>query len=559
MSRAAPSSAARTRGASEPLSAGHADLVDRHQARVAQPQPAAAEQGQDARAGAAAARAGGRRGSDSAGRGIRLRPSTRRARIPTLRRRAPERPDDPAPRRPRRRATSRPPSEAGRRSRPSRAADRGRRAAARARRRLERRRRRRGLPGHRRAHRHPRRRARRRRARGRRRRAVGPARGRLRGRRPGRRRVPGRHPGLGRRHADPERRRLRPGGGRDDPRRARARPRRRRGARAGPAPTAASPTARARSSASPGAGWCSRCASRWRPPSARRRSATPSSRGALGVEVGARAPLADVREAVLALRRGKGMVLDPGDADTVSAGSFFTNPVLDAGAFAALQARAAERLGPDAAPPAWPEADGQRQDVGRVAHRARRLPPRPRQPRGHRHLRQAHAGADQPRRRDDGRARRPRARDRRRRAGAPSASRSCPSRCSSGTTGRRPRQVIAATRRVVVSVRSSRASSAVAVEPAVAPLVERGLVEVEVRAQRDARQRRRVAGAEVVEGHARDELVAVAVAHAPGSRARPPSGRGARPARRRWRARRARWRARCSRRAARPAAARDRR
>ena len=40
---------------------------------------------------------------------------------------------------------------------------------------------------------------------------------------------------------------------------------------------------------------------------------------------------ADVREAVLALRRGKGMVLDPGDADTVSAGSFFTNPVLDAG------------------------------------------------------------------------------------------------------------------------------------------------------------------------------------------------------------------------------------
>ena len=32
---------------------------------------------------------------------------------------------------------------------------------------------------------------------------------------------------------------------------------------------------------------------------------------ALGVPVGATAPLADVREAVLALRRGKGMVLDP--------------------------------------------------------------------------------------------------------------------------------------------------------------------------------------------------------------------------------------------------------
>ncbi len=56
----------------------------------------------------------------------------------------------------------------------------------------------------------------------------------------------------------------------------------------------------------------------------------------LGVEVGRRAPLADVREAVLALRRGKGMVLDPADHDTWSAGSFFTNPVLDERAAAAL-------------------------------------------------------------------------------------------------------------------------------------------------------------------------------------------------------------------------------
>ena len=69
-------------------------------------------------------------------------------------------------------------------------------------------------------------------------------------------------------------------------------------------------------------------------------------------------PLGDVREAVLALRRGKGMVLDPDDPDTVSAGSFFTNPVLDADAFAALRARAAARLGADASPPAWPDADG---------------------------------------------------------------------------------------------------------------------------------------------------------------------------------------------------------
>ncbi len=49
----------------------------------------------------------------------------------------------------------------------------------------------------------------------------------------------------------------------------------------------------------------------------------------LGVEIGHRAPMADVREAVLGLRRGKGMVLDADDHDTWSAGSFFTNPVID--------------------------------------------------------------------------------------------------------------------------------------------------------------------------------------------------------------------------------------
>lgn len=50
----------------------------------------------------------------------------------------------------------------------------------------------------------------------------------------------------------------------------------------------------------------------------------------LGVDVGARAPLADVRAAVLELRAGKGMVLDAADHDTWSAGSFFTNPVVAA-------------------------------------------------------------------------------------------------------------------------------------------------------------------------------------------------------------------------------------
>ncbi len=52
----------------------------------------------------------------------------------------------------------------------------------------------------------------------------------------------------------------------------------------------------------------------------------------LGVELGQRAPLQQVREAVLELRRGKGMLLDDADHDTWSAGSFFTNPVVDAAA-----------------------------------------------------------------------------------------------------------------------------------------------------------------------------------------------------------------------------------
>ncbi|HEY3436836.1 MAG TPA: UDP-N-acetylmuramate dehydrogenase [Actinotalea sp.] len=50
----------------------------------------------------------------------------------------------------------------------------------------------------------------------------------------------------------------------------------------------------------------------------------------LGVEIGGRAPLVDVRAAVLELRAGKGMLLDAADHDTWSAGSFFTNPVVPA-------------------------------------------------------------------------------------------------------------------------------------------------------------------------------------------------------------------------------------
>jgi UDP-N-acetylmuramate dehydrogenase len=70
----------------------------------------------------------------------------------------------------------------------------------------------------------------------------------------------------------------------------------------------------------------------------------------LGIEVGERAPLAEVRNAVLALRRSKGMVLDPDDHDTWSAGSFFTNPILAAGVAAQLPDNAPRYPGGDGGP-----------------------------------------------------------------------------------------------------------------------------------------------------------------------------------------------------------------
>lgn len=78
----------------------------------------------------------------------------------------------------------------------------------------------------------------------------------------------------------------------------------------------------------------------------------------LGVEPGDRVPLATARETVLKLRSGKGMVLDPEDHDTWSAGSFFTNPILTDEDFAAFHARVAERLGADVVPPAYPAGEG---------------------------------------------------------------------------------------------------------------------------------------------------------------------------------------------------------
>jgi UDP-N-acetylmuramate dehydrogenase len=69
---------------------------------------------------------------------------------------------------------------------------------------------------------------------------------------------------------------------------------------------------------------------------------------ALGVEVGDRVLMRDVREAVLRLRGAKGMVLDDDDHDTWSAGSFFTNPM--------LPPDVADRLPAEA--PRWAQPDG---------------------------------------------------------------------------------------------------------------------------------------------------------------------------------------------------------
>ncbi len=73
---------------------------------------------------------------------------------------------------------------------------------------------------------------------------------------------------------------------------------------------------------------------------------------ALGLELGEQAPLTAVREAVMAVRRGKGMVIDPDDPESVSAGSFFTNPVLSEAEFEELRRRAGIE------PPGWPEGEG---------------------------------------------------------------------------------------------------------------------------------------------------------------------------------------------------------
>nr|WP_269084166.1 UDP-N-acetylmuramate dehydrogenase [Sorangium cellulosum] len=75
---------------------------------------------------------------------------------------------------------------------------------------------------------------------------------------------------------------------------------------------------------------------------------------------GAPPPLAEVRRVVIALRRGKSMVLDPADENGRSAGSFFMNPTLEAGAAAGVLARieAAGVLAAGEAIPRYPAGEG---------------------------------------------------------------------------------------------------------------------------------------------------------------------------------------------------------
>ncbi len=78
----------------------------------------------------------------------------------------------------------------------------------------------------------------------------------------------------------------------------------------------------------------------------------------LGVEPGERVEPERARQVVLELRRAKGMVLDADDHDTWSAGSFFTNPIVQAGELPAVLARITAKVGSDQRIPQFPAGGG---------------------------------------------------------------------------------------------------------------------------------------------------------------------------------------------------------
>lgn len=84
----------------------------------------------------------------------------------------------------------------------------------------------------------------------------------------------------------------------------------------------------------------------------------------LGADAGQSADPLQVRKAVLELRAGKGMVLDPTDHDTWSAGSFFTNPVVTADTFTRIRAEVADPV------PNYPAPDGVKLAAGWLVERA---------------------------------------------------------------------------------------------------------------------------------------------------------------------------------------------
>ncbi|PAY24316.1 UDP-N-acetylenolpyruvoylglucosamine reductase [Dietzia natronolimnaea] len=94
--------------------------------------------------------------------------------------------------------------------------------------------------------------------------------------------------------------------------------------------------------------------------------------GRLGVGPGERTDPALVRRTVLELRRGKGMVLDRDDADTWSAGSFFTNPVVPEDRLPVVRSRVSDRLGAEQAEqmPAFAAAGGVKLSAGWLIERA---------------------------------------------------------------------------------------------------------------------------------------------------------------------------------------------